>query len=374
MRKALRLHSKTLRLLGVGSLAGLAFAHLLPTNTPIPLAGDLGAPHRSLDAAEQATFLRGRDLFDRDWGHGAGVGPVFNGDSCRGCHQDPVIGGAGGIDVQVQRPMVSDGGSGFMSPNETGALAQTHQRVGVDREEIPVNVIFVEERNSPTLLGLGLIQSISDATILANEDPTDADGDKIKGVAHMLPGNVIGRFGWKAGVPTVRAFVRDALGNEMGITVPTGGAFGIQADSDGVPDPEISDAETDDLAFFIRLLDFPPITSTDATGEALFTSIGCAECHVPVMDGVALYSNLLLHNVLPPSFLGITEGAAGSGFYRTSPLRGLAQTAPYFHDGRSETINDAILRHAGESIDVTAAYVALSAEDKAALIRFLETR
>ena len=366
---------RILKLLALLAGTGIVVAGLLPPDTPIPPAGQAGAPHRPLTPAEEEQFLRGRTLFDQNFGHDMGVGPQFNGDSCRACHQDPVVGGAGGIDVQVQRPLIDDGNGNLISPAATGALAHTHHRVGTEREEIPANVVVVEERNSPSILGLGLVETITDATILANEDPNDLDNDKIRGIAHRLGPNVIGRFGWKADIPSLRAFARDALSNELGLTVPVSmSSFGITSDNDGVPDPEISQAEIADLAFFMSMLDFPPQTATDPEGEALFTTIGCAKCHVPVMDGVELYSNLLLHNVLPANFQGATAGVAGPGLYRTPPLRGVARTAPYFHDGRSPTLDAAIRRHEGEAVDVRDAYVALTDAQRAALIRFLESR
>jgi len=358
---------------------GLALAGIVPPDAPIPAPGEAGAPHRALDPDEQARFLRGRALFDKDFLTGGGVGPVFNGDSCRACHLDPVIGGAGGIDVQVQRPAIDDGNGGFYAPPETGELAQTHSAPGVVREEIPnVLVAFVEERNSPTILGLGLVQGISDDAILANEDPDDEDGDGIRGVAHVLPNGAVGKLGWKANVPDLRSFVRDAMGNELGVTVPfdSNNAFGFTADNDGAADPELAQEDMDDLVFFLELLDFPPKrapTAETARGEELFTTIGCAKCHVPVLDGVEAYSNFLLHDVMGPGFEGVTQGEATSGLYRTAPLRGLRDTAPYFHDGRSETVDEAIRRHAGEAEDARGAYAALEAADQAALLAFLDS-
>ncbi|MHC4959409.1 MAG: di-heme oxidoredictase family protein [Planctomycetota bacterium] len=353
-------------------LAGLLVAGLVEPGDPIPPPGEPGATHRPLNPGETEVFLRGRLLFDKDFGVSEGVGPHFNGDSCRACHFDPVIGGAGGVDLNVQRPMMDDGNGGFIPPMETGPLAQTHSIVGVDREEIPSNVAFVEERNTPSTLGLGLIETISQATILAGQ-AEDANG--ISGVAHMLPGNVVGRFGWKAQIPTLAAFVRDAMSNEMGITVPdTGDPIGDTSDMDDAPDPELSPQEAGDIAFFIRMLDFPPKgpESPEATrGEALFESVGCVACHHPTMDGVELYSDLLLHDVLGPAFQGVTQGQATSGLYRTPPLRGLRFSAPYFHDGRSATLREAIERHTGEAADIEAAFDALTPAEQADLIAFL---
>ncbi|MHC4548242.1 MAG: di-heme oxidoredictase family protein [Planctomycetota bacterium] len=353
-------------------LGGLALGGIVPPDSPLPLPGQAGAPFRALSPEEEARFLRGRQLFDKDFLSGDGVGPHFNGDSCRACHLDPVIAGAGGIDVQVQRPVMDDGSS----PPETGALAQTHARPGLRREEIPLTVAFVEERNSPSLLGLGLVQTISEAAIRANQDPQDGDGDGILGVAHVLPDGSVGRLGWKADFPDLRSFVRDAMSSEMGITVPPdpGNAFGETSDGDGVQDPELDPADLDDIVFFLELLAFPPrrpATTQSQEGETLFTSLGCVKCHVPVLDGVECYSNLLLHDVHPPGFEGVAQGMATSGLYRTAPLRGLRDTAPYFHNGRSETVDDAIRRHDGEALAIRQAYENLTQAEREALLAFL---
>ena len=160
----------------------------------------------------------------------------------------------------------------------------------------------------------------------------------------------------------------------------TGRGFGLLTDSDPVPDPEISDADLNDLIFYLDHL-APPARKggTDpmiAVGEQLFAEIGCATCHIPVLQGsegpVALYSNLLLHNVMAIDFRGMSEDGAGVGMYRTPPLWGISDTAPYMHDGRSTTLEDAILDHAGEAAQVTANYQALSNADQEALLLFLE--
>jgi len=359
--------------------AALVWAGLVPKDAPIPSAGAAGAPHRILSGPEEASFLRGRALFDKDFSGDEGVGPHFNGDSCRSCHQDPVVGGAGGIDVQVQRPAVPDGEGGYLSPMQTGALAQTHQLPGVTREEIPDTVEFVEERNSPTILGLGLVETISDATIRANADPDDGDDDGIRGVVHVLAGGAVGRFGWKAQVPDLESFVRDAMTNELGMTVPNNGsAFGESTDDDDAADPELAQAQIDDLVLFVRLLDFAPKGAESAQtqqGSGLFESVGCVKCHVPVMDGVELYSDLLLHDIQPADFRGVTQGMATEGLYRTPPLRGLRDTAPYFHDGRAETVDAAIRRHDGEAKDIRDAFVDdLTQAQRDAIVAFLRSR
>jgi CxxC motif-containing protein (DUF1111 family) len=175
----------------------------------------------------------------------------------------------------------------------------------------------------------------------------------------------------------VREFVRDALTNEMGMTLPDEGSpFGDLADTDAVPDPEVGTADIDDITFFLALLDFSPKlapTAQTQQGETLFTQIGCAKCHIPVLDGVEAYSDVLLHDVHGPSFQGVTQGMATSGLYRTAPLRGLRFSSPYFHDGRSETLDQAVRRHAGEATAVRQAYEALTPAERTALLEFLRS-
>ncbi|MCA8961890.1 MAG: c-type cytochrome [Planctomycetes bacterium] len=223
-----------------------------------------------------------------------------------------------------------------------------------------------------------------DADILANEDPTDSDGDGITGVARMVTvAGVpeVGRFGWKAGIPLLQDFIGDAMGNEIGVTSPdTGRGFAFLTDSDGVADPELSSTEFEDLLFFLQMLDAPRrVGSADplvALGEQVFSEVGCATCHIPSLAGsegpVNLYSDLLLHNVHPSTFRGMEDPGAGVGLYRTPPLWGIRLTDPYFHDGRAETLVDAVLLHQGEATSSRVAFENLSSTEQDALIRFLE--
>jgi CxxC motif-containing protein (DUF1111 family) len=110
-------------------------------------------------------------------------------------------------------------------------------------------------------------------------------------------------------------------------------------------------------------------------GELLFERIGCAQCHVPELPGasgpVLLYSDLLLHDVHAATFRGMAEPGASAGQYRTPPLWGVRDTAPYLHDGRASTLRKAILLHDGEARLVRQAFEALPDHDQAAVIAFL---
>ncbi len=368
----------------LGSLGGSAqlSAGLIAPDTPIAATGELGGPWRELDDSEKQQFLLGRALFDRDRFKSEGLGPRFNGDSCRACHFDPVVGGAGPADVDVTRHGIVNA-EVFQTP-AIGTMVHRHDLDVGTRPPIDPLANFFEHRQTPSILGLGLIDQISEATIVALADPDDADNDGISGRAHVLGDGRIGRLGWKASVPSVAEFARDALFNEMGVTLPAqaGLSFGALSDDDSTKDPEISVTDIEALVFYMNMLAPPPRRSTNAAleaqGEAAFAAVGCGACHVPELKTadevpVALYSDLLLHDVAPSGASGIADGQASMGELRTPPLWGIAQTAPYMHDGLAYSLEQAILRHDGEAADVVKAYKALPDAQRAALIAFLES-
>jgi CxxC motif-containing protein (DUF1111 family) len=356
----------------------------------IPGTGEPGGPDREFTAAERLTWLAGRQLFDHDFHRSDGLGsPEFNADSCRACHMDPVMGGAGPLELNVSRFGRDHGGQGPFEDLPGGQGLSKLRPPYVDgREEYDTALAdCFEQRQTPSLFGGGLQDSVLESAILANEDPNDLDGDGIYGVARRVDINgvlEIGRFGWKAQIPRMADFTQDALAGECGVTTPDDGrGFGLFSDSDGTPDPEMQQAQVDQLSFFIEHIAAPQrdgaagsLGARVAEGEQLFDTIGCAKCHVPEMDGangpVPLYSNLLLHNVLPADFRGMEEPGAPSGYYKTPPLWGIEDTAPYFHDGRAETLLDAILMHEGEAEGVRQAFEALTPRQQRNVIHFLE--
>lgn len=376
------------RILGVTSAVALASSFLFaaPTGDDVPGVGEPGGPTRVLDDAAMEQWLRGRERFDQPFHRSRGLGfPNINGDSCRACHQDPVLGGSGSLELNVSRFARDHNGAGPYEDLPGGqAVSKLFPPYVPGREEYDPTVADVfEQRQTPTLLGGGEIDGIADIEILSHEDPNDLDGDGIRGVARLVDtgaGIEVGRFGWKAQAPRVVDFLRDAMGNELGITTSDDGrGFAFPTDGDPVPDPELRQDELDDMLFFLLNLG-PPLRggSADpavAQGEALFDQVGCAKCHVPSMQGangpVALFSDLLLHDVMAPDFRGMSEEGAGVGMYKTPPLWGLRDTEPYLHDGRAETIADAIAAHEGEADAVRAAFDALTPAERNALLAFL---
>ena len=353
---------------------------LLPPGSEIPAAGEYGAPARALNADEAERYHRGRELFDRDFYISEGLGPTFNGDSCRACHFDPIIGGAGPSDVDVTRhgSLVD----GVFSAPMMGTMSHHHGH-GADRAPFDDNANVIELRQTPVTFGLGRIEQIPEALIVAAADPEDLDGDGISGRVHRLGDGRLGRFGWKGGVPSVREFTRDALSNEIGLTLPAeeGLTFGFETDMDDSADPEVAREDLEALVFFIQMQAPPPRTRSDVgledAGESRFAAIGCASCHATLQDDagepVRLYSDLLLHDVGTMDAVGIADGGADFREFRTPPLWGLATTAPYLHDGRAETVETAIARHDGEATAARQAYEALDATARAELIAFLQS-
>lgn len=357
---------------------------LLPTGEPVPEVGAYGGPSRTLTSEEQERFANGRRLFDREYGNRSGIGgPRFNGDSCRACHFDPVIGGAGPRGVNVMRHGILNQDGDFALP-AVGTILHKETTLTNHGNVPQAEANVFEPRQTPHLFGLGLIDQIPVETILANADPDDADQDGISGRPSWTDDGRLGRFGWKAQVPSVREFVRDALSAELGLTLPyvEDLTFGRLQDNDDVPDPEIDLKEVEELTFYLETLAPPPKKNPIdpahvARGEQLFTEVGCASCHRPTLAGpdgpVPLYSDLLLHEILPPGSAGIEEASASMRELRTPPLWGLSETAPYFHDGAADTLEQAIDFHDGEAVQVRTAFSALIAEDRAALLAFLET-
>ncbi|QQR88691.1 MAG: hypothetical protein IPJ88_10625 [Myxococcales bacterium] len=357
---------------------------LLPQDAAVPDVGEYGGPYRALDDSEQASFLSGRRVFDKEFYFSDGVGnPGFNGDSCRACHFDPVIGGSGPRGVNAMRTGSTDSGGNFIAPSG-GTLLPRLGRLLDPLVKPEAQVSIFEHRQTPSLFGLGLIETISDDEIKGHADPNDDDSDGISGRVSMLAGDVIGRFGWKAQIPSLEEFTRDAIGAELGMSMAekTNLSFGITEDNDGIPDPEFSDSEAEALLFFLKMLAPPPRQdfSNDAQvmhGESVFETIGCASCHIPILQGedgpVVLYSDLLLHEVLPITSVGIEDGPASMVEFRTAPLWGISQTDPYMHSGEADTLAEAIELHDGEAGAVRDAYLALSDGDRQALMAFLNS-
>ncbi|MFQ5776657.1 MAG: di-heme oxidoredictase family protein [Terriglobia bacterium] len=272
------------------------------------------------------------------------------------------------------------------------------QAQGIEREEVPLSATGAGFRTSPPLFGLGLVEAVPAATILANEDPEDSDGDGISGRANRFLDGRLGRFGRKAFLGNLFDFTADAYLAEQSITSPvllseeTINGQPIPPGTDPAPDPEIPLSDVEAVTDFVRFL-APPArrTARDAAeaaavfqGEQLFRQIGCARCHIPSMrtgpsvipalsnKTVFLYSDLLLHD-MGADLADICLGSASPAEFRTEMLMGLRFRNHFLHDRRVFTVRESIELHGGEASASRLVFEGLSEVDQAALLSFLDT-
>jgi CxxC motif-containing protein (DUF1111 family) len=285
---------------------------------------------------------------------------------------------------------------------------------GYPAENIPAEANAVSKRGGPIVVGLGLIEAVPDAAILAKVDSLDADGDGISGRPSLIDapeflelplgpygGKYLGRFGRKAGAINLLQQTVNAYHQDIGITTdfrpvenfnPLAGGTG----GDPVPDPELPAATVNDVVFYLQTLR-PPLRRGAGDpevvrGDSLFSAILCARCHTPSMTTgpspiaalsmrqAALYSDLLLHDMGPDLADNFIEGEASGTEWRTTPLWGLGiiETVlggePFFlHDGRTSDLREVIGFHKGEADSSRKLFLQLSPADQNALIKFLNS-
>jgi CxxC motif-containing protein (DUF1111 family) len=346
-----------------------------------PGVGEPGGPARELSEEEQQRFQEGRQVFDADFDSDSGIGDLINGDSCRACRFDPEVGGSGPIGVNIIRFGTLDEDGEFTEPGHGSMLHKlSAPGSGLLRGEVTDEANVFEVRQTPSVMGLGLFEQVSEEAMRELADPDDSDEDGISGRVSEVADGRVGKFGWKAQIASIREFVRDALSGELGLTLPSeeGALTGVEQDADVYADPEVDMSLIDELTFFMEMLAMPPSTegSENERGREVFSEVGCTNCHVEELPGsngpVRLYSDLLLHDVQPEDYRGVVQGSAEHDEFRTTSLRGIRFTAPYWHDGQSFTIDEAIRRHESEGAQSRQAYEELSEADREALLEFVE--
>jgi CxxC motif-containing protein (DUF1111 family) len=391
-----------------------AFSNPAPNLSPEALE-----QHLAGDVAFEATFVTAPAIVN------PGLGPVFNNRSCAACHiKDgrglPVFAaGAQGSMALVRVSTASGPVPGLGTQLQDHAVYGTSPEASVELEWIeepgtypsdgapywlrrpkfsvaladgsplPAEVM-TSLRIPPPVFGLGLLEAVPEATLLALADPEDADGDGISGrVNHVwdevLEAFVPGRFGWKSNTPNLRQQAAAAYVNDIGVTNP------IFFD-DGAA-PEIDAVTLDDVTFYTQTLAVPARRDVgDAhveRGDRLFAEIGCASCHVPSLQTgehpiaavrqqrIHPYTDLLLHNMGFDLADGRPDFEASGTEWRTPPLWGIGLServlsgAGFLHDGRARSLEEAILWHGGESQPARDAFHTMSASDRAALIDFV---
>ena len=370
-------------------------------NAPAPNAGDALA---GLSAQDRAAFAAGREDFTEVEDVADGLGPVFNDRSCAACHTTPAIGGGSRRTVTrfgrrvngVFDPLVNLGGSLIQERAIGPREGSTHP---FQPERVPQQQAnAVARRKTTPLFGLGLVDATPDATFTTLAAMQAARNDGTAGRAPLVDNiragmQTVGKFGWKSQVPTLLQFAGDAYMNEMGITnadfpnenCPQGNCAELAFN----PAPGINDDGSGVAALhdFMKLLAPPPRGPQNAdttAGETVFNQLGCASCHVATLQSGANptaalnrqtyhpYSDFLLHDMGTLGD-GIEQGPANGREMRTPPLWGLRFLNNYLHDGRANTLDQAILQHDGQARAARDRYAVLPADSRARLMAFLNS-
>ncbi|HZN35331.1 MAG TPA: di-heme oxidoredictase family protein [Pirellulaceae bacterium] len=275
---------------------------------------------------------------------------------------------------------------------------------------------LVSERNTIPLFGSGKIDVIPDNVLIAAAEQRFDDFPEVSGRVAKLKNGFIGRFGWKGQKARLSEFVLTACAVELGLNVPGEPQSGMPQRPEYVPQGlDLTQRECNALIAFVASLPAPQERATAHRTEAeyldsgrkLFASVGCAACHTEKLGDVeGIYSDLLLHDMgqelsdsgnyagfapnateeeelkgpVPPLAAAAAEPVDESKLigatrqeWRTPPLWGLRDSAPYLHDGRADTIEQAIAKHGGEATRSVRQFIRLSADERLQLTLFLRS-
>ena len=408
-----------------------------------------GLPFPALTGINLQKHKDGDANFERHFVTADGLGPLFINPNCTACH---VNDGRGAVPLddpssvqmlfRLSQPGLLDAHGGPMPVAGFGDQLQTRGIIGTSPEG-DLSISYVEAikkladgtsvslrqptyavatpymalpagtllspRVAPPVFGLGLLEAVADADLLANADENDANGDGISGRPNYVwdvasQRTVLGRFGWKANQPSLRQQVAAAYNGDMGITTslfPLEPAAGQSQAGNQPPSTsgtyDLPDTEFDNVSYYVRTLAVParrnPKDAQVLAGKALFVSAKCASCHLPVLrtsaatglpsetanQTIAPYTDLLLHDMGPALADQRPDFKATGQEWRTPPLWGLGLSevvnghSSLLHDGRARNTLEAIMWHGGEAQQSADAVSKLSATDRAALLAFLKS-
>lgn len=417
-------------------------------------------PQGNLSMTKRLDFSVGNSFFRNPWVEAPasttardGLGPLFNTNSCQGCHIKDGRGHPPGVDEppvslflrlavpanpevdadillthgfkpapvygsQLQTaalPAFKPEASMVLSWNKiTKTLAdgtEVELREPVYRIENPnygplPEDLLISPRVAPPMIGMGLLEAIPISDLETLADPQDANGDGISGKLNQVwnletQQTAPGLFGWKAAEPNVHQQSMGAFAGDMGLTSsrkPTTDCTPEQK-CEQFPDggqPEVSDKIANFVTFYAKSLAVPARRNMEnpsvQRGARLFNEAGCAGCHTPrhttgtdpdrpdlSNQTIWPYTDMLLHDMGPALADGRDEFLANGSEWRTQPLWGigLAQTvnpqAGFLHDGRARTVEEAILWHGGEAAPAVAQFSQFSADNRQALLNFLNS-
>jgi CxxC motif-containing protein (DUF1111 family) len=353
----------------------------------------------------QADFDAAKDLFEEIEAIADGLGPVYNAQSCRECHQNPVTGA--GSQITEFRAGHFNGVSFVDHPG--GSLINDRAIDPSIQERIAAGQEVRTFRLSLSLMGDGYVEAIDSNTLqnIANGQPAAQRGQLILVPVLEAAGNTrAGRFGWKNQQASLLSFAADAYVNEMGITSPLQPTENTSlgnsvAAFDTVADPEDSGVDIAGFTLFMRSLKAPPrdaalaATASAQRGAALFNSIGCQTCHVASINtapaGTVInagaftvpaalgdkiihpFSDFLLHDVGTGDGIVQNGGQSTRNKVRTAALWGLRSRDRLMHDGATVSRSDAIARHRNEAATSANNFAALSATSQNDVITFLNS-
>ena len=408
----------------------------------------------SLSSVERRAFAVGNSFFNDNWVTAPsstegrdGLGPLLNAQSCSTCHfrdgrgeppadaddpergllfrlSVPGEGDHGGVvpepnygdqlqdrsilDVppEGQRPHHVPRGEGSLRRRHPLRAPRTRLHVRGARRGPMATDVLVSPRIAPSVFGVGLLEAVPERAILEHADPDDRDGDGISGRANSVwdvarEQMALGRFGWKANVPTVEQQNAGAFTGDIGITnrlFPAQPCTAVETECAAAPnggEPELDDHKLDRVTFYTRTLAVPARRDVDRPdvrdGEELFRAAGCSSCHLPTLrtgdsdidvlarQSIHPYTDLLLHDMGAGLADGRRDGLAGGREWRTAPLWGigLQETVSghtrFLHDGRARDLSEAILWHGGEAEAARERFTEMSSEERESLLAFLRS-
>ncbi len=427
-------------------------------------------PSANMPFERELDFRVGNGIFRKTWVSAPssttssdGLGPLFNARSCQRCHLKD---GRGHPPADGERPesmflrlsvppqnaedwraLVGHRLSSIPEPNY-GSQLQNFSVQGVPAEgdmtvayeEVPLALAdgevvllrtpaygvtglhygplhpdtMLSPRVAPPVIGVGLLEAVSEADIVAGEDPDDRDVDGISGRANRVWSDehgkaMLGRFGWKAGQPTVAQQAAAAFLGDVGISTPLyanpyGDCTPVQKVCQATPHggtpatdgAEVSAEMFSFLVFYSRNLAVPARRRVDdpkvLEGKRLFYESNCIGCHRPKFvtrrDSIGEeqsfqliwpYTDLLLHDMGAGLADNRPEGVAAGREWRTPPLWGIGLTETvsghtfFLHDGRARSILEAVLWHGGEAEEAKQRVVSMTREERSALLAFLNS-
>jgi len=412
-------------------------------------------PAPNLSSQDELLFFVGNSFFNQNWVQAPssttardGLGPYFNAKSCSGCHfkdgrgQPPTIAGqlSQGFIVRLSIPGKGTHGEPLDDPNYGGQF-QEHAIDGLKKEGNYVIIweeksgnfydgnsytlrnpkinfsdlnygemqhdIMYSARVAPQMIGLGLLEAISENTILSYADIDDKNRDGISGKPNYVWNSLeqkvqLGKFGWKANQPNILQQISGAFSGDMGISTqhfPEQNLTSSQKQYNEFAnggDPEIDSDDLKKMHLYSSTLAVPARRNVDdkqvLEGEKIFAEIGCNSCHIekiqtgvhpdfPILSNqnIRPYTDLLLHDMGEGLADGRPDFEATGQEWRTPPLWGIGlfQTVNkhtyYLHDGRARNLTEAILWHGGEAEKSKNEFKQLPQKQRDQLIEFLES-